>query len=59
MDMPKFVTTHEEGPAHGKYFEISVMVGKEWLGTGSGTTKKAASQRAARQALATLNDSDQ
>lgn len=57
MDLPKFVTTHEEGPAHGKYFEISVMVGKEWLGTGSGTTKKAASQRAARQALSTLTDS--
>lgn len=55
-DLPKFVTTHEEGPAHGKYFEISVLVGKEWLGTGSGTTKKAASQRAARQALSTLSD---
>ena len=59
MDLPKFVTTHEEGPAHGKYFEISVMVGKDWYGTGSGTTKKAASQRAARQALTTLADSDQ
>jgi len=58
LDTPKFVTTHEEGPAHGKYFEISVMIGKEWLGIGSGTTKKAASQRAARQALATLFDSE-
>ncbi len=59
LDMPKFVITHEEGPAHGKYFEISVLVGKEWLGTGTGTTKKAASQRAARQALSTLLDSEE
>ncbi|MCK4812373.1 MAG: ribonuclease III [Candidatus Marinimicrobia bacterium] len=59
LDMPKFVTTHEEGPAHGKYFEISVLIGKEWLGTGTGTTKKAASQRAARQALSTLLDSEE
>lgn len=55
-EMPKFITTLEEGPAHGKYFEISVLVGKECLGIGTGTTKKAASQRAARQALSTLSD---
>ena len=41
------------------YFEISVLVGKNWYGTGSGTTKKAASQRAARQALTTLVNSNQ
>ncbi|MBN2781322.1 MAG: ribonuclease III [Candidatus Marinimicrobia bacterium] len=58
LDMPRFITTHEEGPAHGKYFEISVQVGKDSLGSGSGTTKKAASQRAARQALVSLLDSE-
>lgn len=59
MDTPKFTTTREEGPAHGKYFEISVMLGKRSLGNGSGTTKKAASQRAARKALATLMEEEQ
>jgi ribonuclease-3 len=58
MNIPKFVTTREEGPAHGKYFEISVMIGKQRFGAGSGTTKKAASQRAARQALITLLDAE-
>ncbi len=58
MNIPKFITTLEEGPAHGKYFEISVLVGKATLGKGSGTTKKAASQQAARQALITLLDSE-
>ena len=42
---------NEEGPAHNKKFECVVKVDGHILGKGSGTSKKAAEQEAARIAL--------
>lgn len=41
----------EEGPDHNKRFTVSVLLGNEMLGSGSGRTKKAAEQEAAYHAL--------
>lgn len=41
----------ESGPDHAKEFTVSVFLGKESLGTGTGRTKKAAEQAAAKKAL--------
>ncbi|MBS2126456.1 ribonuclease III ['Fragaria x ananassa' phyllody phytoplasma] len=44
----------EQGPAHSKKFIAEVYLEKHLLGSGSGTTKKAAEQKAAEQALAKM-----
>ncbi len=46
-----YVVTHESGPDHAKEFTVSVFQNETCLGTGSGKTKKAAEQVAAKQAL--------
>jgi ribonuclease-3 len=43
-----------EGPAHDRRFVCSATIDGEQLGTGRGSTKKAAEQEAARQALEKL-----
>jgi ribonuclease-3 len=43
-----------EGPPHERHFTCSARVDGEVLGVGSGASKKAAEQEAARQALAAL-----
>ncbi len=43
-----------DGPAHDRRFACAAHVGGEQLGTGRGSTKKAAEQEAARQALEAL-----
>jgi ribonuclease-3 len=43
-----------EGPAHERRFVCAALIDGEQLGVGGGTTKKAAEQEAAAQALATL-----
>jgi ribonuclease-3 len=43
-----------EGPAHERRFVCAALIDGEQLGAGSGTTKKAAEQEAAAQALAAL-----
>jgi ribonuclease-3 len=43
-----------EGPAHDRRFVCSAVIDGEQLGSGRGSTKKAAEQEAARQALAAL-----
>ena len=40
-----------EGPPHDRHFTCAAMVGGEQLGVGSGGSKKAAEQEAARGAL--------
>ena len=44
----------EEGPDHNKHFVVAAYVDTEMLGTGEGSTKKAAEQQAAYQALLRL-----
>jgi ribonuclease-3 len=44
-----------EGPPHERRFTCAAVIDGEQLGTGSGRSKKAAEQEAAREALAKLD----
>jgi ribonuclease-3 len=44
----------EEGPDHNKHFVVAAYVGDRQLGTGEGSTKKAAEQQAAYETLLAL-----
>jgi ribonuclease III len=48
---PAYHTLSVSGPAHERTFEVAVMVGDQQMGTGIGSSKRAAQQEAARQAL--------
>ncbi len=48
---PQYDVTNESGPDHSKVFEVTVKVNGETKGSGSGVSKKRASQAAARVAL--------
>ncbi len=49
--LPKYITHKELGPEHKKVFEVNVLIKNNLYGSGSGKTKKAASQKAAEEAL--------
>ncbi len=49
--VPSYEVVAEEGPSHRKRFHVECRVGGEAIGTGEGTSKKAAQQEAARAAL--------
>jgi ribonuclease-3 len=51
---PTYKVEGESGPDHDKKFAVSVGVGENQLGLGTGKSKKAAEQDAARQALEKL-----
>jgi ribonuclease-3 len=51
---PRYLTLQETGPDHAKVFTVEVVVKKDRLGLGKGTTKKRAEQAAAHDALETL-----
>lgn len=51
LPLPSYRVTEEEGPDHAKVFHVEVTVGNAWHATGSGRTKKAAEQYAARRVL--------
>ncbi len=55
---PHYEVTDESGPDHAKTFSVRVIVGRDAWGTGSGSSKQAAAQAAARQALLRLEDAD-
>jgi len=48
---PRYDVASEEGPDHEKVFTVDVYIGAEKVGTGSGSTKKEAEQKAASVAL--------
>jgi ribonuclease III len=54
--IPRYEVIEEIGPDHIKVFVISVSVNGVRLGTGQGTSKKEAEQRAAKKALEALNN---
>jgi ribonuclease-3 len=59
--LPKYVTHREEGPEHKKTFEVKVLINDKVIGSGKGSTKKAASQKAAEgglKKLSTDNETD-
>lgn len=49
--LPTYVTHKEEGPQHKKTFGVKVFINDDFLGAGSGNTKKAAAQKAAEEGL--------
>jgi ribonuclease-3 len=51
---PRYHTTETRGPAHALQFEVEVRLGERVLGLGSGPSKRAAEQEAARRALEIL-----
>jgi ribonuclease III len=44
-----------EGPPHDRRFTCAAVIDGEHLGVGSGSSKKAAEQEAAKEALATVD----
>ena len=48
----------EEGPDHAKQFLVKLTIGTTVYGTGKGSTKKAAEQEAAYQALLALSSKE-
>ena len=55
---PRYILVKERGPDHKKTFSVNVTVHNKVLGTGSGTSKKNAEQKAAQQALINLEGED-
>jgi ribonuclease III len=53
---PTYHTLSVSGPAHQRTFEVEVVVGEQQIGIGTGSSKRAAQQEAARQALDRLAD---
>lgn len=51
---PAYRIVAEDGPAHARTFTAQVLLGEEIVGEGSGSSKRAAEQAAARAALARL-----
>ena len=47
----EYVLTGESGPAHEKIFEVRAMLNSNVVGEGKGSSKKAAEQNAAKEAL--------
>ncbi len=54
--LPEYRHVGEKGPDHDKRFHVECWVDNRFLGEGDGSTKKQAEQRAARAALAELED---
>jgi ribonuclease-3 len=52
--LPEYVAAGEEGPAHHRVFAVEVKVRGDVLARGTGRSKKAAEQDAAREALIIL-----
>src|SRR5437762_2466775 len=53
---PDYRVRHSYGPDHAKTFEVEVVIGGEYLGEGTGKSKKEAEQAAARDALRKMKD---
>lgn len=56
LTMPEYRVT-DEGPDHAKVFFAAVYIGDDWMGAGSGRSKKVAEEHAAQQAFKTLQSS--
>ena len=54
MDGPQrleYRVVNESGPDHSKHFEVELYLDSNRIGTGSGSSKRMAEQRAAAEAL--------
>ncbi len=54
LKLPYYFVISEEGPPHKKIFTVGVRLGDEVLGEGTGRSKKAAEQLAAKEAFTKL-----
>ena len=54
-DKLSYAVTGESGPAHDKRFEVTVLLNGSAMAAGTGRSKKAAEQQAAKAALCKLN----
>jgi len=54
--MPRYEVLSESGPDHDKVFKVAVLIGGKEVGTGTGSNKKEAEQRAAAEALHRFQD---
>lgn len=54
--IPRYRLVNESGPDHQKVFEINLFIGEELYGVGTGLSKKAAEQEAAKEALEKLHE---
>lgn len=54
-ERPRYLIVSTEGPPHARVYTASVNLGEKVLGTGTGCSKKAAQQDAARDALERLD----
>jgi ribonuclease-3 len=55
--IPKYRLVGETGPDHQKIFEVNLFIEEKLCGVGTGLSKKAAEQEAAKEALIKLKDS--
>jgi ribonuclease-3 len=53
---PHYTVTREEGPDHAKTFEVVIAINGRFYGRGRGRSKKEAEQRAAEEALGSLQE---
>ncbi len=56
VPVPSYRVTGESGPAHRKSFRVELVIAGRVAARGSGSTKKAAEQKAARNALRRVGD---
>ena len=50
LPLPHYELVRQSGPEHAKLFTVSVAIGKQWSAQAEGSTKKSASQAAAKSA---------
>ena len=55
LPLPRYTILREEGPGHARVFAVEARIGKNWSATGTGSSKKNASQEAARALLEELH----
>ncbi len=55
-ELPDYRLVAQQGPDHRKRFHVECWLAGERLGSGAGSSKKQAEQRAARAALAALRE---
>ena len=54
LPQPRYSIIEERGPEHSKTFLVEVRVGRDWVSSGEGLSKKSAGQKAAQKVLQQL-----
>jgi ribonuclease-3 len=58
LPQPRYSIIEERGPEHSKTFLVEVRVGRDWVSSGEGVSKKSAGQQAAQKILRQLTGGD-